>query len=169
MTAFLSRGQIDVWLGLAPVVTNNQVLVGNSTVSELTLQAYSVGNKPAIINKDDLEHKSIIIIRGYTYGGWIEYIKKPNNQISFVETTSHESGLNMLKLGRGDYLLDYKAPVEYTLRTLEMSKVTVNYLSTFPVKFTVSRQHPKAQQLLDNLEASHRQLLAQEDNSAVIK
>jgi len=161
MTTYLIEGKIDLWLGVAAVAETDKVLVSDTKVMTIKLQAYHVGDKPSIKSKSDLNHQTIAVIRGYSYGGWISYIKDPVNNITVIEASTHSAGLSLLKIGRVDYLLDYKTPIDATLDVFELPNLVASPLSAVPVQFVISKQYPHAQQLLELLEASYLELKAQ--------
>ncbi len=155
----ITQGKIDLWVGLAtiPQFTGN-TLIGESEVMEITLQSYSIGNKSSINTQQDLNEKNIIILRGYSYGGWINYIKDPANNVHFLEVDSHEKALELLSRGRADYLLDYKGPTTLALQKMPIENISANKISSFAAHFVVSKAIKKPAQLLKRIEKSYRQL-----------
>lgn len=157
---YLSSGTIDLWLGLVPQsILQKEVLIGRSVVAELKLHAYAKKGTPALKDMHSLRNKDIIIIRGYSYGGWIEYIMDPLNNINVIETTDHIPGLHLLKKGRADYLLDYKSPIDFVLRNNKFENIQAFPLSRFPVRFVVSKKSSNAKKLLHDLESSYKNLI----------
>jgi len=156
---YLNRGKIDLWLGLDnKEIIRERVLVGQSTVSELHLFAYSLPSAPQVIDFSSLNNKSVIVIRGYGYGGRMEYIKDPSNNITYIETPNHDSGLNLLKIGRADYFLDYQAPINVALRCIFFEQLNSTKLASFPIRFIVSNRSEAHTKLLKALETSFRAL-----------
>ena len=122
------------------------------------MRAYTIGKKTPITKKEDLNGKSIIIIDGYGYGGWADYLKNQKNAVKLEKTNYHEPALEMLQSGRGDYLLDYKQAVESTLKTITVKDIQFNDVSSIEAKFVVSKKYPKGEELLKKLETAYIEL-----------
>ncbi len=86
--------------------------MGDSVVANIDLRVYTVGSKLPIKIKEDLSGKKIIVMSGFSYGGWINFIDDPANNVSVHKTTDHMQALKLLHRGRKDYLLDYRRPIE---------------------------------------------------------
>ena len=155
----LLSGGADVWLGVATIPGfEDQTLIGKTEIINVRLNIYYIGDKKAIRSKEDFSDKSIIGLRGYSYGGLIQFIINPANRVTYYETVSHEAALKMLKAGRADYLLDYRIPVERTLKTIEVPGLKFVELSSVPLKFVVSKKVPDAPELLKELEDAYKEL-----------
>lgn len=59
-----------------------------------------------------MKNKSIITIRGYSYGGQINELYSPGSNIKIETANTHSQAIKMLVLGRAEYLIDYKEPVK---------------------------------------------------------
>ncbi len=132
--------------------------VGRSVIAELVLRAYSRGKKPAIFKREDLSGKTIIIMRGYSYGGWINYIEDPKNRVFHIKANKHEAAFNMLLAGRADYLLDYKDPSEKALQKIKIPDLSFNQISAFPCYFVVSKKHPEGREIVERLDRAFERL-----------
>ncbi len=160
MTSMLISGEIHLWVGLSTLPEfQGAALIGSTEIGKVILNAYHIGDKPPIIKKEDLAGKSLIILSGYSYGGWLSYIKDPANKITYYEPNSHESAFSMLSLGRADYLLDYDTPAKRILKTMNIPNLKVNEISSFTLKFVVSQKAPDAQNMLNRLEKAYQELL----------
>jgi len=152
---------IDLWVGLSTIPAfKGKTLVGDSEVLKITLRSYCIRTLPPIKVKEDMNGKSIIIMRGYSYGGWIKHIKDPANNVKYLESDSHDSAFRMLKAGRADYLFDYKSPATKALENLQVPGLEYNDLSTFSAYFVVSAKARNAAKLLHEIESSYKQLIA---------
>lgn len=163
MANSLIKGEIDLWAGLKTLEGfEGNTFVGNSILLQICLNAYALGENPPISEKGDLNQKMIIGLRGFSYGGWISYLKDPANEIDFIEVDSHESGLKVLernnKTGAKCYLLDYEQPVNKALRTYPVVNLKKNPLSCLEAYFVVSQKTPNARTVLDRLESTYKEL-----------
>ena len=80
---------------------------------------------------DELRGRTLIVINGYTYGGLLEKLQSYSD-VRISEAPNHRAGINMLKRGRGDYLLDYLQPVMEILtepsdRVVRHSEIRTRY------------------------------------------
>ncbi len=161
MAANLSSGKIDLWLGLSTLPAfKGTTYVGESEILTVSMQSFSLPGKPFLKSQQDLNNKTIIVMRGYSYGGWIEYIKNPDNKVNYIEVNSYKSALRLLEIGRADYLLSYQSAVDKALVHYPIYKLQRYTLSSFTCHFIVSRRSHNAQQLLAKIERSYQQLLA---------
>jgi polar amino acid transport system substrate-binding protein len=161
----LAAGNIQVWLGLATLPQfKGTTHVGKTVVEQLILRAYTIGSKPPVRKRRDLLGKTLLILRGYSYGGWITFIKDPANKIQHLEFDSHAGAFKRLeKLSRRIpeiYLLDYKHPSETVLKKLDLPGIRFNQISSLDMHFVVTRKMDGAKAVLDRIENAFQQLSA---------
>ncbi len=165
MAHMLTKGHIQLWIGLSTLPEfKDKTYIGESVVEKLILRAYTVGNRKPILKQADLIGQTILILRGYSYGGWINFIKDPLNQIQFFEFDSHEEafkGIDDFSKTNKCYLLNYKHPSDIVLKKLNLSDIQFNDISSLNIHFVVTRQMPDAKNVLNRIENAFQQL--QED------
>lgn len=162
----LIKGEIDLWAGLKTLEGfEGNTFAGDSILLQICLNAYTLGEVPAISKKEDLNQKMIIGLRGFSYGGWVTYLKDPANEIDFIEVDSHQSALKVLernnKTGTKCYLLDYEQPVNKALRTYPVENLRKNPLSCLDAYFVVSKKTPNAKTVLGRLESAYKEMKKQ--------
>lgn len=162
----LIKGEIDLWAGLKTLEGfEGNTFAGDSILLQICLNAYTLGEEPAISKKEDLNQKMIIGLRGFSYGGWVTYLKDPANEIDFIEVDSHQSALKVLernnKTGTKCYLLDYEQPVNKALRTYPVENLRKNPLSCLDAYFVVSKKTPNAKTVLGRLESAYKEMKKQ--------
>ncbi|MCJ8168466.1 substrate-binding periplasmic protein [Atopomonas sediminilitoris] len=154
-------GSIDLWPGalnkpeLAGHVITSRVMVGHT---ELNL--YRRPNTPEPVLPGDLENREIILIHGYTY--WqtaTQLLGNPNLQVRPRRTSSHESALLMLFKERGDFLLDYKAPVDAARKALDLPPLPHTTLYRLDLSLIFSKYAVNAEQLRDDMDQAYRELI----------
>jgi polar amino acid transport system substrate-binding protein len=92
---------------------------------------------------DRLRNKTVILIGGYTYAGLRDWLtSQPDIQIT--EAPNHRSGLNMLKRHRGDYLLDYRQPVQETLSRTTDAEIRESEMRSRNGAWLFSLANPRA-------------------------
>jgi polar amino acid transport system substrate-binding protein len=160
----LAAGDIHVWLGLDTLPQlKNTTLVSKAVIAHLILRAYTIGNKPPITNKEDLKGKTLLILRGYSYGGWVTFIKNPANNIKYLEFDTHEKAFHRLeKLSKriqDIYLLDYKHPSDAVLQKQNIPGIQYSQIVSLDMHFIISKKLNGAQGILKRIEAAYQQLL----------
>ncbi len=151
----VQEGSVDLWIGLKTLPEfDKKALISKDIVVNLILKSFYREGSPPIINKEDLKGKKVSIILGYSYGGWIKYIKDPTNKITFYETTSHLSALLMLQHNRADYTLDYDLPSKEVKNQLKIKNLTSNVISKLGCYFVVPKKSSLNKDLLVKLEKS---------------
>jgi polar amino acid transport system substrate-binding protein len=69
-------------------------------------------SRPAPRLPQDLSGSRLILINGYYWKAATQLLDDPALKLELHRTSTHAAALQMLLRGRGDYLLDYQAPVE---------------------------------------------------------
>lgn len=161
----LAEGSIQVWLGLTTMPQfEGTTHVGKTVVEQLSLRAYTIGKSPPIRKREDLQGNTILILRGYSYGGWVSYIKDPDNRIKYLEFDSRETAFMRLeKLSKripNSYLLDYKHPSEIILKKQSIPYLQFNKVSALDMHFVVTRKMKESKKVLEQIETAFRQLSA---------
>ena len=146
MATNIVNGDLDLWIGLSTLPEfKNTTLVGLPVVSTIELNAYWLGDKPAILTKEDLSGKQIITVHGFSYGGWVNYIQNPANNVTECRSFTHKQAVNMLKHNRCDYLLNYSGPMKNMLKQVPIDALNKSRVSTLEARFVVSKKTPNAQ------------------------
>ncbi|WP_408955943.1 methyl-accepting chemotaxis protein [Natroniella sp. ANB-PHB2] len=141
----LSSGGVDFWCGVEISSLKDDAYYGKQIIETLEMNIYAIGNKSKEVKtREDLRGKSIVIMKGYNYGGWGTYIRDESNNVKFQEAATHEQALRILKRGGVDYLLDYAYPIEKALKNSDLivsnlKKYTINKLDIYII---TSKKHP---------------------------
>ncbi len=156
------RGDADFWIGL-PTLENfaDGTITSSIPVGSIHLRAYSKNPMPPIRSKKDLDGKHIIILHGYSYGDWFEYIHDPKNKIIYESAFSHKQALLMLLNRPVDYLLDYKLPVSLAKKNMEVPELFSNEVYAFERRIVVSKKTHRADEVLRRLEAAYTSIKLQ--------
>lgn len=156
----LGNGETDVYLGIkgAPEY-HNKVLYSNSSISQINMRIYANANTPLPKTKEDLNNYKISTIRGYSYGGLINYFSDPKNNISNASTAEHLASFRMLKNKRVDYVINYKHPSENVLENLDIPNVKYTNFNSVDVYFVISKSTPNAAEILKKIEDAYLELL----------
>lgn len=156
---YLAEGEADIFLGVkgVPELEGN-VLYSNDKITQIDLRVYSRQDITPIINKEDFKGKSILTIRGYSYGGFIKYLEDPANKIVTDMTNSHELAFKKLQAKRADYLLDYSAPSNKALKAVGITSIDSHSILLLDIVLIVSKKTPNAQNLLNKMEQAFKDL-----------
>ena len=150
---YLKSGYVDIMIGLSTHPKLNEIaFVSHKILNIIELNTYFIGKKTPIITPQDLINKKVIIIRGYNYGGLIDFILNKKNHVLYQMTKSHSSGFDMLRAKRADYFLAYQQPSQNYLDKHSIKELNLTNLSQFPIYLTVSKKTPNAQAVFKRLE-----------------
>ncbi|SES69639.1 polar amino acid transport system substrate-binding protein [Marinobacter segnicrescens] len=139
---YLERGDIDLWPGSAGVPE----LAGfthetDFRPGEIRLNAYHRGDTPPVKSLEDLQGKRLILIRGYTYFRLLDELKvDPNTYVTLAP--DHQSAIRMLAFRRGDYLVNFQAPMEVTIERSPLPDLAHTNLLSWPLSFIFSASAP---------------------------
>jgi polar amino acid transport system substrate-binding protein len=158
----LKDGSVHIWPG-APGKPElaSQTLETRTQLGEITLNLYFRRDTLLPRLPEDLAGRKVITITGYTYWQPINaLLSDPTLAIEQQNTSTHTAALEMLQRRRGDFLLDYRTPVDQALRRLGMSELPFLQLQRIPLKLIISRQTPGAEALRDALDRAYEELRA---------
>jgi polar amino acid transport system substrate-binding protein len=167
--AGLQDGSVQLWAGAG----GKAELVGHTyearhSLGDLSLALYHRPDTPPPQIPEGLRGKDIIVITGYSYWKQInDLLANPAMGISTHRTSTHASALEMLLRKRGDFLLDYQAPVEQTRKSLGLSPLPYTVLQHIQLRLIASRHAAGGQQLLDQLDRAYEDLQAAGENMRV--
>lgn len=148
------QGDLDVWMGASGFPEfKDTTLIGKNIFTTLELKAYSLNNISQIQKKEDLRGKKVILMSGYSYGGWITFLQDPANQISITEARSTDQALRLLRSqSRGDILLHYSTPVEFEFKKNPIADLQSTLLTKVETHIVVSKKNPDSEKILQKLE-----------------
>ena len=157
----LIKGTTDIYLGAPkPALSGFEDATIQSETSPVKLELWSLSTsrEPLLNNIEDLSGKGVIVINGYAYGGLINHIKNPDQNISVYEVDSFAQGVGMLRKGRADYLLDYRKIAELYFKNDNASDLKYSVLSDVDLYFIVSKRTKGAEDVLTRIEKALNEL-----------
>lgn len=134
----------------------DHTLYGRLPVALIDLDAWRRKDRPPVGGIEGLKGKSVIVLRGYGYGGMIDWLKDPANGLTLNYADSHAAALKMLANGHGDYLVDYRGPAETAQAENQLPGLEREVLRRLDVYFVVSKKAPQAELLLHRLEEAFK-------------
>lgn len=156
----LGNGTSDVFLGIkGSPEYHGHVHYSKVPLSQIQLRAYAVGDTPLPTSKEQLNGHKIAIMRGYGYGGMVNYFYDRNNDIDTKAVTEHRASFMMLKKNRVDYVINYKYPSDQTLKNIEIPELKFSSLYSADVFIIVSKRTPNAEKVIAELEAAYLTML----------
>ena len=160
--AALRDGSVQLWPGAG----GKTELAGHTyearhAMGEFSLALYHRPDTPPPRIPDGLQGRAVIVISGYSYWKSVnDLLNDPALQISTHRTSTHASALAMLLRKRGDYLLDYQAPVEQVRKELGLSALPYTVLQSMQLRLIASRHAEGSRLLLDELDRAYEELQA---------
>lgn len=166
LVKYIKSGKIDIWLGVKTLPGfSEHAHLGTTALRTLRLTMYSTKKVKKVSSVKDFQGLKVIILRGYSYGGWTKKIKDPENKIDYHETKSHVSAFEMLKDGRADVLLDYRSPAELALSKVKIEGIKRQSVSNIHCYVVVSKKTPNGKKVLEDLEQAFIKLNKNKDNN----
>lgn len=165
---YLGSGEVDVWPGLSRIpALHDDVLESWSSPMPVHLSAWYLAPTPPLENFQQLDGKRVIVFGGYTYRGLAAWLER-RDQVRVTQAPNHRAGVDMLKRGRGDYLLDYREPVREILeipgdRDIRESRVRARH-----VAWLFSLANPRAAVLREAFDDAYLRLLERGEVPALI-
>ncbi|MGC8119590.1 substrate-binding periplasmic protein [Marinobacter sp. VGCF2001] len=141
---YLKNGHIDLWMGLTDIpALEDDILESWTSPIPVDLSAWYLEGRPPLDHMDRLRNKTVIVIGGYTYAGLRDWLMSQVD-IRVTEAPNHRSALDMLKRNRGDYLLDYRQPVQMTLNGDGDEKIRESEMRSRHSAWLFSLANPRA-------------------------
>lgn len=161
--AGLRDGSVHLWPGAGgKVELLEHTHASRQSLGDFTLALYRRPGTPEPRLPEDLQGRQLIMITGYSY--WPDSrlpFNTPGLKFDAQRTNSHSSALAMLLRKRGDYLLDYQAPVEQARLELGIQPLPYTVVLTIESRLVASRRAPGGgQQLVDALDRAYAELQA---------
>ena len=111
----------------------------------------------------ELYGKRIITIHGFRYSGMLKQLETQDNQANIYTAKSHKAGLQMLKAGRADYLLDYKVTTEKHLKKMGPDNFDYEVALSIPVYIMIHKDYPNAAETLQKIEQNYWAFMAEQE------
>lgn len=166
----LQSGETQISLLVKNPLLNECCLYSKTSFWLDELRVYWLGDKTAVVSRDDLKGKSVIGLAGFSYGGVTAYLQDPANAVDYNTADSHEAAFAMLKAGRADYVLDYSEPAEKeALAIAPLANLRHATIDMLKVYLVMNKSVPQAQATLDRLEHLHAELRAADPAGAVTR
>lgn len=162
----LQNGSVQLWPGAG----GKSELAGHTyearnSLGDFNLVLYRRPEIPAPRIPEDLRGRDVIVISGYSYWKQInDLLADPALGVISHRTSTHASALEMLQRKRGDYLLDYQAPVEQARKELALPPLPFTVLQQIQLRLIASRHVAGSQRLLDDLDRAYEALQAKGEN-----
>lgn len=149
LVKYLVDGDLDLFMGLRslPKFTEG-AHISSMPVGRLYMRAYSLKPLPPKTTKEDLVGKRVLVMRGYSYGDWLSYIKDPQNEVDIRTADTHLQALQMIEQRRIDFLLDYKLPVLHAAQNLDLPPLYSTDLAAFDLHIIISKKTSNSEELM---------------------
>jgi polar amino acid transport system substrate-binding protein len=157
----VADGSYDLFLGIkTPEVFQGTTVIGQSVIARIDLHAYGIGQVPVIKAREDLSGKKVIVLTGYSYGGWRAYMDDPANKVEVIEARTPEQALQLLTAGRAPVLLQYSLPMAQATDGRTVTDLKSTLISSLDCYFAVSAKRPDAAETVAKLDGSFYKLKA---------
>ncbi len=155
---YLKTGKIDLWPGamgipyLQPWVLEADVLSGS-----IRLAAYHHPDQKPVDSIEDLRGKKLILLRNYTYLGVLDdVINADSTSINYAPNV--RSAIQMLQHGRGEYLISFERPVDYSLANGIFPELVQSPIFERDIGLVFSSANLQAPKLVDQFQEAARNL-----------
>ncbi|MBD3639385.1 MAG: transporter substrate-binding domain-containing protein [Marinobacter sp.] len=156
---YLKNGTVDAWPGLTDIPQlEGEVLESWAQPMTVQLSAWYLDGKAPLNHFDDLKGKTVIVIGGYTYAGLIQWLQE-SDEILVTEAPNHRAAIDMLKRHRGDYVLDYHAPVQEILTQRSDNVVRESEVRSRTAAWLFSLANPRAAILREAFDDAYLRLV----------
>lgn len=162
----LQNGSVQLWAGAG----GKSELAGHTyearnSLGDFNLVLYRRPDTPIPRIPEDLRGRDVIVISGYSYWKQVnDMLADPALGVTTHRTSTHTSALEMLLRKRGDFLLNYQAPVEQARKELDLPPLPFTVLQEIQLRLIASRHASGSRRLLDDLDRAYEELQAAGEN-----
>lgn len=159
----LESGEVHLWPGvLNKPGLDEHTLLTSRDLGQVNINLYYLPGQAAPVWPQGLRGGSVIMITNFTYTNALKSILlNPELELTLYKSNSHRGAVEMLRRGRGDYLLDYRAQVDVVLEELNGIRLEHIEVAVQPMRLVLSRHSGFAEQLQQDLDAAFDRLQAQ--------
>ncbi|MDM8516090.1 transporter substrate-binding domain-containing protein [Desulfobacterales bacterium HSG16] len=155
----IALGHTDLMIGIKGVPAyEGKVLYSSMPLNQIDLRVYTIGDKKLPTSIKELAGKTFISLRGYGYGGLVQFLDDPASKITLDPSKNHKSAFLKLKAERADYLLDYNRPVLEMLKNNPIENLKSSSIFKIYLYFAISHKTAGGQKIMDQLEKAFLQL-----------
>lgn len=158
----VASGEMELWFGLhTNPLYRDQILASEEPIMKLELRIYSKTPMDNFKGIEDLVGKSVVVMRGYSYGSLLEFLNNPENRIRMVRVSGHAQALKVLDTRDIDYLIDYSGLLNEGLEEYPIENLHSAVVQTLYPHITLHKDYPDAANVMHRLEeAFHKRQLA---------
>lgn len=149
----VATGEVGMWFGppTHPLYRNN-ILKSEKPFMSLELRAVSKKPMSNFNGIGDLIGKSVVVMRGYSYGNIREWLDSPDSQAELFRVTSHAQGLQVLDTRNVDYYLNYTDLLREGLKEYPVDNLYSAVISKLDVHLILNKDYPDAKNVLAQME-----------------
>ncbi|MEH6625362.1 MAG: hypothetical protein V7739_02880 [Motiliproteus sp.] len=148
------HGDSDIAMLINHPMLEKNALYGRHPIGRLIMQAYHLPQQTSVSSLAELKGKSVILLRGYGYGGLANKLLQPDSAILPIFASSRMQAFHWLQQGKGDYILDYVGPANAALAALDQHDIHGDTVLDKNVYFIISGKLTNAKELLSRMEAA---------------
>lgn len=167
LVQYLTEGKLDLFIGLQTLPQFMEATyMSDVAVGKLYMRIYSKTPLPDETRKEDLAGKRVLMIRGYSYGDWLSYIKDPINNVDIRIADTHLQALMMINQRPIDYLLDYKLPIIHASHKTDLPDLFFNNIGSHELHIIISKKSRNGKKALMALENAYHKLYPKKEGNA---
>ncbi len=148
----LNTGDIDLWPGSPNVPALEGFTVESQPLGiSVKLCAFALMRSPAVHSLTDLQDRSLITIRGYTYREQLRTLFSSNSRTPIV-APNNQAAMQLLLRGRADYLISYGHPMQEAMGDYALQGTRCHKLDEWPLVYVISRKNPHARRIAEQFD-----------------
>ncbi|SDT93853.1 substrate-binding periplasmic protein [Halopseudomonas salegens] len=158
----LRSGQIDIWPGLLEGSDLEPfVIESDEHLGLVGINLYHRPGQAPPLWPDSLRGRQVILVTNFAYtDALLRTLNNPALNIRLHRSSSHTGALQMLMMGRGDYLLNYRSQVIPASRRLGIEPPPNILVTERPLRLVISRERDDYLELRERLDAAIAELRA---------
>ncbi len=146
------HGDIDMLMVIQHPLLQGKTSYSQYPVDTMYLEAYHSKQHPSVSSIAALRNQRVALLRGYGYGGLLNQLLAPDNQLSITIADSHKQAFGLLAENKVDVVINYRRPSEQALSELQLNDVVASPIQSSEIFFAVSEKSGQNLQLVKALD-----------------
>ena len=150
----LNQQKVNFAIGVKSLVNEeNNFFISSFPIAKMQLRILWRTDSAPVSTIADLAGKSLVLLKGYTYGGLRTQIE--SIAAGFMSVSNHNRAISALTHKRGDYALVYKTASEYSMTAVAQLDFDHVVIGEVDLYFILDRNVPHAEQIMKQLETGY--------------
>ncbi|MBE1299090.1 MAG: transporter substrate-binding domain-containing protein [Alteromonadaceae bacterium] len=131
------------------------VLLSEKPFAHFDLRVFWLFDKPEISTLAHLAGQRVVLIKGYSYGGYLQQSLDEAQRGQFVVVENQLEAIKLLLADKADYVLGYWAMMDYLQKNFPDTQLNNHKVSEIPIFLAIHNRTPNANAIMQRFETAY--------------